>query len=74
MTITLKQLGCSVIPEDEMLKTIRSEVKRLGTQQTITAEVLQADRSNSTQCVIEGTSKPSLTTRDYLNNNYPRQR
>ena len=64
---TLEELGCSGATEDDMLEKIRSEVKRLGTQETITAEVIGYDRSNTTQRVIKGSDKPVLTTRDILN-------
>ena len=64
---TLEELGCSGVTEDDMLEKIRSEVKRLGTQETITAEVIGFNRSSTTQRVIKGSDKPVLTTRDILN-------
>ncbi len=66
-TQTLEQLGSREGPEDDMLEMICSEVKRLGTQETITAAVLGSDRTTITHKAILGATRPVLTTRDMLN-------
>ena len=52
-----------------MLETIRSEVKRLGTQKTITDDIVQSDHKTTTDYVIER-PKALPSTRDYLSDKH----
>ena len=69
MSLALQQLGCSLEGEDDMLEKIRSEVKRRGTQKSITSEIIEADMNDTTDYVIR---RPciAMTTRDYLNDKH----
>ena len=62
---TLHQLGCDTESEDDLLEQIRSEVKRLGTQQSIKQDLVCLERRDMTNYVIK---RPQLlpSTRDYL--------
>ena len=62
---TLRQLGCDTESEDDLLEQIRSEVKRLGTQQSIKQDLICLERRDTTDYVIK---RPQLlpSTRDYL--------
>lgn len=65
----LQTLGFSWKCEDDMLETIRSEVKHRGTQKAITSEIIEADLNDATDYVISRPRK-ALTTRDYLNDKH----
>lgn len=69
VSLTLLQLGCDAESEDDLLGQIRSEVKKLGTQQAITREVLHLERRDTTDYVIK---RPQVlpTTRDYLSDKH----
>ena len=69
VSLALQQLGCSLEGEDDMLETIRSEVKRRGTQKAITSEIIEADMNDTTDYVIRRPRK-AMTTRDYLNDKH----
>ena len=69
VSLALQQLHYGSESEDVMLETIRSEVKRLGTQEAITSEIIGADASNTTDYVIRRPCK-TLTTRDYLSDKH----
>ena len=62
---TLRQLGCDTESEDDLLEQIRSEVKRLGTQQSIKRDLVCLEQRDTTDYVIK---RPQLlpSTRDYL--------
>ena len=67
--MTLQQLGCDAESEDDLLGQIRSEVKKLGTQQAITRELLHLERRDTTDYVIK---RPQVlpSTRDYLSDKH----
>ena len=69
VSLTLKKLDCTVEGEDDMLETIRSEVKRLGTREAIASEIVEADIGDTTDYVIRRPRK-AMTTRDYLNDKH----
>ena len=69
VSLTLQQLGCSLEGEDDMLEKIRSEVKRRGTQKSITSEIIEADMNDTTDYVIRR-PRIAMTTRDYLNDKH----
>ena len=52
-----------------MLEKIRSEVKRRGTQKSITLEIIEADMNDTTDYVIRR-PRIAMTTRDYLNDKH----
>ena len=62
---TLRQLGCDTESGDDLLEQIRSEVKRLGTQQSIKRDLVCLEQRDTTDYVIK---RPQLlpSTRDYL--------
>ena len=69
MSLTLKKLDCTIEAGDDMLETIRSEVKRLGTRKAIASEIMQAEIGDTTDYVI-GRPRKAMTTRDYLNDKH----
>ena len=69
MSLTLKKLDCAIEAGDDMLDTIRSEVKRLGTRKAIASEIMQAEIGDTTDYVI-GRPRKAMTTRDYLNDKH----
>ena len=66
VSLALKQLGCTLEGEDNMLETICSEVKCRGTLKAITSEIIEADKNDTTDYVIRRPRK-AMATRDYLN-------
>lgn len=70
MTLALGQLGSDTRREDDMLETVCSEVKRLGTQAAITQDILQMERKSIADYVIEERPMALSSTRDYLDENY----
>lgn len=65
LTSVLHQLGGSVDKDDPLLASIRTEVQRLGTRDTITQGILDNDRATITDYVLSR-RLVHLTTRDYF--------
>ena len=62
----LLSLGYSTEVMDDMAASVCEEVKRLGTVEAITTQVLHAQQKERTDFVLSQ-NQPAQTARDYLN-------